>query len=261
MSYIESVPDQEKQTKINIPSREGVSVEQMSTRGDGSIEVGQEFNTSDVDYSSAVEHLAIHMDGDEKVAGSQFSGDIFNSPDDVVEMVKMALPGSINYDQHNRAEITISVEGSNIGYSGVKSLEELKQIPGATIEKGIRIPGGELEEVDGVKGAWYPETKRTEKGNEVIVDESGNVLNPHFKFEPEVWIAKVDDESAKAALSTNKMTVIIQKSEGDVPKVLTIFPGENAPALPAKIEKYGVDTLQAGPETSYWEEHAFIKAA
>ena len=145
-------------------------------------------------------------------------------------------------------------------------MQELEGFEGVSIEHGMRIPGGEPAEVDGVKGAWYPEAVRDpETGRfETATNTDGSVKNPHGKFEPDALIATTTEDAIQGVSSTDKITVIIQKNpETAAPTVLTIFPGENAPAFPAKIqsEAYQVDTLQGGPEAAYWREHAFVKVA
>ncbi len=239
-------------------------IEQTSTRGDGSIELGEAFERDSIDFSRVVSHLAIHTEG--QVAGSQFNGEIFASPDDVVDRVKAVLPENLHYDQHGRAELILSVEDTIVGYSGVKPVNELEGLDGVHIERSMRTPGGEVAEVEGIKGAWFPEMARhPETGRfEVATNTDGSVKNPHGKFEPEALIAHVVAGALPEALATDKVTVILQKNpQNDTPTVLTIFPGENAPAFPARIESeaFQADTLQDGPEAAYWAEHAFIKAS
>lgn len=253
-----------KPTVIELPAPEGVYIEQGSTRGDGSVELAEPFSREDIDFSRAIDHIGIHTEG--SVAGSQFNGTLFKSPESVADMLRMVLPEGMQYDQHNRAEITIAVEGQTLGYAGVKPLGELEGQEGITIERAARMPGGEPATEEGIKGVWYPEMARnTETGKyEVAVDAEGNVKNPHGKFEPEALIAVIEPGSISQAMATNKATIIIQKNpENSLPTVLTVFPGENAPAFPARIqsETFQMDTLQGGPEAAYWNEHAFIKAA
>ncbi len=60
-----------------------------------------------------------------------------------------------------------------------------------------------------------------------------------------------------------KVTVILQRNEtSGLPVALTIFPGENAPMFPAKIqsEKFSADTTGLSKETTYWEKHSFIRS-
>lgn len=251
-----------KPTTIDLPAPEGLVVEQMSTRGDGSVELGEAFGSDSIDFSRAMDHLRIHTDG--QVAGSQFNGELFATPEAVAESVQAVLPETLNYDQYDRVELTITADDSIIGYSGVRPRAELEDTAGVRIERGMRTPGGETAEVGGIKGAWFPEmTRNPETGAfEVALDTDGNVKNPHGKFEPEAWIAHVDETTLPQTLATNKATVIIQRNpESDQPTVLTVFPGENAPAFPAKIESeaFQADTLEGGPEAAYWSERAFIK--
>ncbi len=253
-----------KPTSIDLPAPEGVRIEQTSTRGDGSIEHDEAFERDSIDFSRVVDHLGIHTEG--TVAGSQFNGEVFATPESVTETIKAALPEGLRYDQHGRAELTLSVEGTVIGYSGVKPLSELEGLDGVRIEQGMRMPGGEAAEVEGIKAAWFPEMARhPESGKfEVATNPDGTVKNPHGKFEPEALIAHVEEGALPQALATDKLTVILQKNpKNGLPTALTIFPGENAPAFPAKIESetFQADTLQGGPEAAYWAEHAFIKAS
>lgn len=242
----------------------GTYIEQKSTRGDGSVELGEAFENGNIDFSGVMSHISIHTGGED--AGSQFNGEKFDSTESVIEAVRGLLPESLQYDQHGRAELTILIEGESVGFTGVKSLQELEGFEGVSIEHGMRIPGGEPAEVDGVKGAWYPEAVRDpETGRfETATNTDGSVKNPHGKFEPDALIATTTEDAIQGVSSTDKITVIIQKNpETAVPTVLTIFPGENAPAFPAKIqsEAYQFDTLQGGPEAAYWREHAFVKVA
>ena len=248
---------------INLRAPEGLVIEQTSTRGDGSIELGETFGSDSIDFSRAVSHLGIHTGG--RVAGSQFNGELFPTPDDVVEAVKAALPESLSYDQFGRAELTIAEEGIVLGYSGVKPLAELEGVSGIRVEQAMRTPGGEAAEVEGIRGAWFPEMARNpETGEfEVVLGEGGIVKNPHGKFEPEAWIAQVDEDALLEAHATDKVTVIIQENtQTGLPTVLTIFPGDNAPAFPARIESeaFRADTLKNSPEAAYWGEHVFIQA-
>jgi|GEM_PF-3043462 len=242
----------------------GTYIEQKSTRGDGSVELGEAFEKNNIDFAGVMSHISIHAGGED--AGSQFDGEQFDSPESVIEAVRGLLPESLQYDQYGRAELTILIEGESVGFTGVKSLQELEGFEGVSIEHGMRIPGGEPAEVDGVKGAWYPEAVRDpETGRfETATNTDGSVKNPHGKFEPDALIATTTEDAILGVSSTDKVTVIIQKNpETAVPTVLTIFPGENAPAFPAKIqsEAYQADTLQGGPEAGYWREHAFVKVA
>src|SRR3989344_5644598 len=240
-------------------------LEQTTTRGE-TMEKGAEFQKADIDFTAAIDHLKIHHDGE--VAGSQFNGEVFASPQEVQALIESSLPAIMNYDQFNRAEITITKKDSSpIGYTGVKSIEEIKTLyPEADIKQEVRIPGGEPGVEDGVEGAWYPETdKNPETGRfEVVKDEAGNVKNPKGKFEPNVNIATVDAETFKKVAGTSEITVIIQKDrKTEKPVVLTIFPGENAPALPVKIstEDFKLNTLSNAKEEAFWKKTAFIKTA
>lgn len=250
-------------TVIDLSTSQGVRVEQTSTRGSGVVELGEQFGRDSIDFTRASEHLAIHTDGE--VAGSLFNGELFPDADTIIGKVRASLPESLQYDQHGRAELTITTEGEVVGYSGVKPKAELGHVDGVRIEKAMRTPGGEPAEVEGVTGAWFPEmARKPEGGFGVVTNPDGSVKNPHGKFEPEAWIAHVSEGGMKQASATDKMTVILQKDpESQLPVALTIFPGENAPAFPTKIESetFQVDTLQGGPEAAYWDEHAFVQAA
>ncbi len=239
-------------------------IEQITTRGNGVLEKQGQFAKSDIGFDRVLQHLKIHQDGE--VAGSQFNGNVFATGEELVTRVHEMLPDTLDYDQFGRAELTLTLEGTStpIGWSGVKSLSELKGAhPDMQLESRPRIPGGESAVVDGVEGAWYPESAYTPGvGVEVVLDENGAVKNPHGKFEPNAQIATIDADNFEASMRTNKITLIIQKDrETEKPVVLTVFPGDNAPAFPAKIdtEGYKASTLGSTNETQYWSEHAFIQ--
>lgn len=243
--------------------RAEVTARQETTRGDGTLELsGDKFSREKVDFTGVREHLRIHQGGE--VAGSQFDGEVFPDAQAVESFITQALPEGIQFDQFGRVEMTLTVELPNhetIGYSGVKSVTEL-QADGVQVEKGMRTPGGEPGEVDGLQGAWYPEmTRDAETGAFVVArTESGDVKNSHGKFEPEASIATVtDSEEAK----TNKLSVVMQKDpETGRAVVLTAYPGEISPPFPAKIttEAFSADSLE-GNAADYWRDHAFIKFA
>jgi hypothetical protein len=228
------------------------ALEQTSTRGDGSVEKGPNFKKSEIDYSVVLNHLKIHSEGT-AVAGSIFNGEVVGSPEEIKEMVDHLLPETLNYDQHGRVELTFDVEHSGeqpIGWSGVKSIEEIQKVfPDAKIKKEIRMLDDHKDATEeGIAGAWYPEK-----------DKDGNVINQKGKFEPLANIVTVDADEFKKVSATNKISVIIEKDKDtQKPKVLTIYPGENAPMFPAKIPKYEIDTL-IGPAEEYWKTHAFIR--
>jgi hypothetical protein len=242
------------------------TLEQNTTRGDGTVEKGESFNKSEIDFGASLEHLQIHHGGE--VAGSQFNPDVLSDPKAVEELLKQLLPDQLDYDQFGRAEITLDVSNPSdapIGWSGVKSIDEIRSaFPDAEIEETMRMPGGEEATEDGVAGAWYPEMARNpDTGRfEVAVDSQGNVKNPKGKFEPRASIATVDPERFKDIAQTKKLTLIIQKDrQTQRPTVMTIFPGENAPMFPAKIqaEDYQADTLHNSNESRYWAGHAFVR--
>ncbi len=240
-----------------------VSATQESTKGDGSVELsGESFDVKSIDYSHVQEHLAIHQD--EKVAGSQFNGDLFNNSTTVVSFLAEVLPPILQYDQYGRVELTLDIQLPNhesLGYSGVKSITEL-EARGIHIESGIRISGGESAIEEGIKGAWYPEMARDPETGSFVVKktEEGEIVNPHGKFEPEANIASV---SSIEDVETNKVSIVIERdSKTARPTVLTIYPGEVAPPFPVKIstEDFSTNSLH-GKEAEYWSSHAFIKFA
>ncbi len=241
------------------------SMEQASTRGDGSVELGEAFSREDIDFGASLQHLKVHHGGD--VAGSVFNGDVVKSPDEIRDLLKAVLPENLSYDQHGRAEITVGIaraDGKPVGWSGVRSLEGIQdQFPGAIVEKKMRFPGGELATENGIEGAWYPETARDASGKfSVALDENGAVKNPHGKFEPLGNLILVPEGEFKRASATDKVTLILQKDKASGrPTVLTIFPGENAPAFPAIInsESYKADSTVGSMEARHWDTHGFIK--
>ena len=238
-----------------------VTATQESTRGDGVVELtGDPFTRETVDFSGVIDHLSIHQDGD--VAGSQFNGDLFPDAQTLISFLSEAMPASMQFDQHGMAELTLDVTlpgHEKLGYSGVKEVAEL-EATGFTVESGIRTPGGEPAVEDGLSGAWYPEMVRnSETGRfEVKTTESGEVANPHGKFEPEAMISVVTDPEAAA---TSKVSIVMRRDpESGLPVVLTSYPGEIAPPFPAKIttEAFSMDSLH-GTAAEYWKDHAFVK--
>jgi hypothetical protein len=235
-------------------------LEQITTRGDGALEFGEEFRVEDINFGSSLEHLKIHQGGD--VAGSQFNGELIKDSDDLKFLLKKLLPPTLHYDQFGRAELTLNVDSIEpVGYSGVKSLEEIREtFPDTKIEQRVRIPGGTEDIVDGMEGAWYPETVRTNNGLEVAKTPEGEIKNQKAKFEPKANIVRIPKDKFQTVAKTNKFTAIIQKIDNK-PTVLTIFPGENAPAYPARIntESYKADSTGDSKETKFWNDHAFIE--
>lgn len=239
-------------------------LEQTTTRSD-KLELSSEtFKKDEMDFGASLDHLKIHYGGE--VAGSQFNSEIFTGPDDMKALILNLLPDNINYDQFGRAELTLKIqnpENKHMGWSGVQSIESLKEnFPQTEIKKEIRTPGGEPAEVDGITGAWYPETTRNPQTGqfEIAKNDDGSIKNPHGKFEPMANVAAVADfnEAAK----TDKITLIIQKDRNSgKPTVLTIFPGENAPAFPAKIdsESYKADSLKDPKSNEFWSNHVFVR--
>ena len=259
----QTVPQQANEDKFKNFS---AKLEQITTRGNGNIEKGAEFTKEKISFGSSLEHLKIHHGGN--VAGSQFNNKIIKEPQDAEKLIKKLLPEQLNYDQHDRAEITLNISHDNkeaLGWTGVKSVEDIHNLfPNTIIEQKIRIPGGEEAEINGTKGAWYPEmSKNPESGQfEVVKDSNGNIKNPHGKFEPVANIATVNEDEFKNVSKTNKLTIIIQKNKDtQEPTVLTIFPGENAPMYPSKInsESFKLDTLEGSSESNYWKNHEFIQ--
>lgn len=257
MANIED-PNQKKRLTLS-------QIEQVTTHGDGTLEKQGQFAKVDIHFDRVLQHLKIHQDGE--VAGSQFNGEVFKSGEEVIAKIQELLPDTLEYDQFGRAELTITLEGLNqpIGWSGVKSLSELKSAyPDVAIENRPRIPGGEAAVVDEIEGAWYPESSYNPATGkvEIVLDEVGAMKNPHGKFEPNAQIATVDPDNFERSMQTNKLTLIIQKDrDTEKPTLLTIFPGENAPAFPAKINAggYQVSSLGDTNESRYWKEHAFIQ--
>jgi hypothetical protein len=199
------------------------------------------------------------------VAGSQFNGEVVQGSDDLRYLLKKSLPATLQFDQFNRAEITLDFKMEQpLGWSGVKSIEEVRtSFPDAQFEKTARIPGGEEAVEEGIEGAWYPETARTSDGGfEVVKDEEGKIKNPHAKFEPKANIVNIPKDRFRDICKTEKITLIIQKdNQSNRPVVLTIFPGDNAPAYPAKIstESYKATSLGDTKEMKFWSKYAFIK--
>lgn len=237
-----------------------VTATQESTRDDGTVELsGDTFSRDQIDFSGVKDHLSIHTGG--QVAGSQFNGNLFPDSDTIVSFFSSVLPAELQFDQHGRVEMTLDVSlptGDTLGYSGVKSIAEL-EASGVYAEKGIRTPGGIADEIDGIKGAWYPEMFRDESGSYVVKHtETGEVANPHGKFESEALIATVPNVESTA---TNRVSIVMQKNpETGQATVLTAYPGEIAPPFPTKIntETYQSDSLHS-KEAEYWSTHAFIK--
>ena len=264
-----SATEKEKQLQ-SLQNKEKVvaTIEQITTRGDGKMEKGELFKKTEINFGSAMEHLKIHHGGE--VAGSQFNSKIFKESADVEKKIKEALPDELNYDQYGRAELTINIGGGErVGWSGVVDLKEFQKIaPNVRVEKRSRNPGGIEGEENGIKGAWYPEmTKDAESGRFVVAkDAAGNIQNLKGKFEPFANIAtivKEENPNFDNLMKTSKMTVIIQKDkQSGQPTVLTVFPGDNAPPVPAKInsETFKMDTLgEETQETKFWSNHAFIE--
>lgn len=241
------------------------TIRQTTTRGD-MLKVGEEFIKEEIDFNDSLEHLKIHHEG--KIAGSLFNNEIIKNPKDVEILIKKLLPDKLNYDQFKTAEITLDIShalNTPLGWSGVKSLKEIQELfPEAKIEKTMRMPGGESAIEDNVKGAWYPQTGKNETTGkmEVLKDVDGNIKNPKGKFEPEANIATVKEDDFKNIAKTNLITIIIRKDKNtSKPSVITIYPGDNAPMFPAKInsENYKLNTLKEGQSSDYWDEHAFIQ--
>lgn len=169
----------------------------------------------------------------------------------------------MQFDQHGMVGMTLDVDlpgHEALGFSGVKEVAEL-EAAGVRVESGIRTPGGEPAVEDGVSGAWYPEVVRDETGRLVVkTTETGEIANPHGKFEPEAKIATATNPEDAA---TTKVSVIMRRdTETGRPVALTAYPGEIAPPFPAKIttEAFSMNTL-IGPQAEYWGKHAFIKFA
>lgn len=240
-----------------------VTASQESTRGDGALELtGEPFVRETVDFTAVADHLSIHQDG--TVAGSQFNGDLFSNAQAVTSFLLSVLPEAMQFDQYGMVELTLDVDlptHESLGFSGVKEVAEL-EAAGVIVESGIRTPGGQAATENGINGAWYPEMVRDNETGRFVVKttESGEVANPHGKFEPEAKIATVTNPEAAA---TNKVSVVMRRDlESGRPVVSTAYPGEIAPPFPAKIttEAFSMDSLN-GPQAAYWDKHAFVKFA
>lgn len=229
-------------------------VNQTTTRGSQELVLsGESFRTTDLDFETALSHLTIHHSGD--VAGSQFNPEVLESPQAVRDLLLSVLPDKLQYDEHNRAELTLEVDHPDplpLGFAGVKSLSELQEIPSIVIERKMREPGGTpSHERDSrgnvVRGAWYPER-----------DSEGKVVNPHDRFVPEANIATVSKEQFRQISATNQVTIIIERdTKSGRPTVKTVFPGQNAPPFPVKFDEN--DNFLSGPSQDFWGDLAFIQ--
>ena len=227
---------------------------QTTTRANKLQLSGETFNSSQIDFLSAIQHVKIHTGGE--VAGSQFKG--FASPEEVARLVQSALPHTLHYDNFGRAELTLQLD-RDVGFTGVVERSALEAShPGVSIKSIQRTPGGTSEVVEGVRGAWFPETELDASGKFVVkTNADGQPANPKFKFEPDALIAE-----GVPAESTKLLTVIIQKNREGKPQVVTMFPGENAPAFPTVMERWGINTAKPDTiERRYWDSHVFLRPA
>lgn len=258
-------PNDRKMAGLPYASR----VEQIPCQGEEVLESLESFDKNSIDWSRLLDHLSIHMDGE--TAGSQFDSAVFKSPQEVVDLIMAALPDTIPLDQHRSALITIDIAKEHgpmmVGWAGVKAVSEIRSIyPEAEIKKEIRMPGGVEDNVDGLEGAWYPERKYNPetKSADIVLGDDGQPVNPRAKFEPKANIVRVAEDKFREVAATSKIALVIVKNrEEDKPVAVTAYPGENAPAFPARIQTksgYKKDTLSPDSyETRYWQDHVFIK--
>ncbi len=225
---------------------------------DGIFRPTDSVNKDTVDFQTALAHIKIHTEGE--AGGSQFDSQKFRKPEDVVSFIQKSLPEKIDLDRFGRAEITLEC-AEKVGWTGIISLPDLQQnYPGNSshVEQKVRIPGGIATVENNLSGAWYPEMGKDPMTGKfgTLLDKTGNVKNPRGKFEPEANIAQV-----KTLPQTNKITVIISKNPKDnTVSMLTLFPGDNAPAFPAIVPTFNIDTTAPDSlESQYWKNHAFVK--
>lgn len=238
------------------------TIQQITTRWDN-LKLWEKFSKSDIDFAWSMDHINIHINW--QVAWSQFNWKVFKDSKELRNFVSNLLPDSIQYDQFDRAEITFDIESDvPIGWTGIKSIDNIqKSYPKAIIQKEIRIPWWQESVLNGIKWVRYPEMIRNPETwkFEVALDQKWNIKNLYWKFEPQANIVRIDSDDFYKLAATNKLTIIIEKNKStQKPQILTVFPGENAPAFPAKIdtENYKSDTLQ-GKESDFWEKYVLIK--
>ncbi len=164
--------------------------EQQTTRGErlDQVELGESFTADSIDFSRVMGHLQIHRDG--AIAGSQFSERLFPTTDSIVASIVQLLKeretvSPLKFDQFGRAEFVLTVDtpGQPIGWTGVKSLDEIQRqyAQWVVVHHAPRMPGGEVATENGLGGVWYPEqafnpeTKRMD----VVRTKDGSVKNPH----------------------------------------------------------------------------------
>ena len=237
------------------------SIDRISTRGDGQVEkTGNFFEKNAIQWESSMSHLKIHH-GNE-VPGSQFNGEVFENPEAVKEFLIENLDQNIEYDQHGRVELTLNLktpDNKPVGWTGVASVNKLKAM-GAEVVKENRMKGGVKGKLDNEEGMWFPEMKFDSNLKKMVEIEGGK---KEAKFEPKANIAYVSGEQFRKMGATQKLTLIIQKdNKTGLPNVLTIFPGDNAPAYPAKVDtdSFKANTLKRDSnERKFWNEHAFLK--
>ncbi len=207
---------------------------------------GETIPKSELSFDGLVAHLARHFEG---TAGSQFNRDVFPNAEALAKTIYEALPDRLRLDADGRVELTLPLKKGTtpVGWTGVVSLADLRAA-GVPVRREARLPGGIRETIDvngqPISGSWYPETNRD--GTPV------QPPNPKFKFVADALIADAPQAP------TDRITVVINKNREGKPEVLTSFPGDNAPAQPARIGKFNVDTIGNGPETQYWNNHVFL---
>jgi hypothetical protein len=218
--------------------------------------------SADIDYSRVLSHLRIHHSG--RIAGGEFNDERFPAPQDVIAAVQNILPPTLQYDINDRTELTAELSEPIVGYQGVIAIKDAEATTTITLEQGMRLPNGTPSTFQGIRGAWYPERAFNQDTQqfEIITDGQGTPVNPYCQFVPLATIAIVDQRLAEDALATNCLTAIIQRNPAtNQPTMLTIFPGQNAPAFPEYINaaNWKKDTLHDPATNAFWETHAFTK--
>lgn len=228
-----------------------------STRNEtGEFEEQEKIAKEDVNFDFCKNHLKIHKEGE--IAGSQFDWKVFESNDKIIDFIKKSLPNEIPFDEFWRSEITLHLS-ENIWWTWIMQEKDFSNYYGNefNIEKKARIPWWIEWEYKDQKGTWYAEKyKNPETGEfEIKKNSDWTPTNPYWKFEPLANIAEVDQLP-----STKEITLILQKDKIWNVSMLTTFPWENAPAFPAFIEQFEVNSLdQDSLEQKYWNEGVFLK--
>ncbi len=209
-----------------------VAATQVSTRGNGCVELTDgAFGREAVDFTGAADHLSIHQG--RAIAGSQFNHLLFPNTRSIISLLEEVMPASMRFDRYGMVELTLEVISPGrevLGYSGVMKVAALEEA-GIEVTKGIRMPGGDPAEEDGIPGAWYPDGRFVPKANIAVATLA--IL-----------------ETAE----TNKVSVIIERDAEQRPVVLTAHPGEVAPPFPIKTASEAFSKISL----DYWVEHAFV---